>query len=231
MISNSFVLWKVAVFRAKIKNKTDDITEKRSQLRWFLMVLQLFLFPGPTHLFLFLLFVVYHFLLSHTILSIIPSYTIIDFLRFFHPILSFHPIPLLIFVDLSTLYHYFAPYYYSGLQSTYTTLRALSVKQIKDWVKVTVQFEWCFQLSASNSVNMRRIPTNLYINGKLIKFSKWLQNQFFIIVFHKRIQELYFWLNAFASRGPKSLKIQFLPLLVTLLISAECAGKKCARIF
>ena len=30
----------------------------------------------------------------------------------------------------------------------------------------------CFQLSASTSVNTRRIPENLYINGKLIKFSK-----------------------------------------------------------
>ena len=38
-------------------------------------------------------------------------------------------------------------------------------------VKVTVEFERCFQLSASNSVNTRRIPANLYINGKLIKFS------------------------------------------------------------
>ena len=39
-------------------------------------------------------------------------------------------------------------------------------------LKVTVEFERCFQLSASNSVNTRRIPANLYINRKLIKFSK-----------------------------------------------------------
>ena len=32
--------------------------------------------------------------------------------------------------------------------------------------------ERCFQFSASNSVNTRRIAANLDINGKLIKFSK-----------------------------------------------------------
>ena len=39
-------------------------------------------------------------------------------------------------------------------------------------IKVTVLFERCFQLSASNTVNTHRIPANLYINRKLIKFSK-----------------------------------------------------------
>ena len=67
--------------------------------------------------FLFLLFVDCVPFLTFPHYTIIPSDTIIDFLRFFHPILSFHPILLLIFVDLSTLYHYFALYYYSGLQS------------------------------------------------------------------------------------------------------------------
>ena len=54
---------------------------------------------------------------------------------------------------------------------------------------------------------------------------------FFIVVFHKQIQELYFRSNAFASGGPKSRKIQFLPPLVTVLISAQFAGKKRAGNF
>ena len=37
--------------------------------------------------------------------------------------------------------------------------------------------------------------------------------------------------NAFASGGPKSRKIQFPPPLVTLLISAQFAGKKLAGNF
>ena len=65
-----------------------------------------------------------------------------------------------------------------------------------------------------------RIYIYIYINGKLIKFSKHRQNQFFIGVFHKRIQKLYFRSNAFTFGGPKSRKIQFRPPLVTLLISA-----------
>ena len=100
----------------EIENKTDEIAEKRSQLHRFLMVLQLFLFPEPT-LFFFVLTICCVPFLTVPHYTIIPSYTIIDFLRFFHLILLFHTIPLLIFIDLSTLYHYFAPYYYLGLQS------------------------------------------------------------------------------------------------------------------
>ena len=68
-------------------------------------------------------------------------------------------------------------------------------------------------------VNTCRIPANLYINGKRIKF-------YFINEFHKRMQELYFRSNAFAFGGPKSRKIQFPPPLVTLIISAQFACKK-----
>ena len=35
--------------------------------------------------------------------------------------------------------------------------------------KVTVHFE-CFQFSVCNSVNTHPIPTNLYINGKLMNY-------------------------------------------------------------
>ena len=41
------------------------------------------------------------------------------------------------------------------------------------WVKVTVHLEWCFQFFICNFVNMHRLPTNLYIDGKLVKLSRW----------------------------------------------------------
>ena len=82
------------------------------------------LLPSQAY-FLSLLFVVYHFLLFHTIPL---SFTIIDFLRFFHSILLFHPILSLIFVDLSILYHYFDLYYYLGLQSTVVTEHLIIVR-------------------------------------------------------------------------------------------------------
>ena len=53
-------------------------------------------------------------------------------------------------------------------------------------------------------VNTRRIPANLYINRKLIKFSKRWRNQCFIVVFHKRIQKLYFRSKAFHTEGSNS---------------------------
>ena len=38
-------------------------------------------------------------------------------------------------------------------------------------IKVTVHLERCFQFSVCNSVNTHPLPTNLYINGKLMKLS------------------------------------------------------------
>ena len=39
--------------------------------------------------------------------------------------------------------------------------------------KVTVHLERCFQFFVCNLVNTHRLPTNLYINGKLMKLSRW----------------------------------------------------------
>ena len=38
--------------------------------------------------------------------------------------------------------------------------------------KVTVQLERCFQFFTCNFVNTHRLPTNLFINGKLMKLSR-----------------------------------------------------------
>ena len=38
--------------------------------------------------------------------------------------------------------------------------------------KVIVHLERCFQFFVCNCVNMHRLPTNLYINGKLMKLSR-----------------------------------------------------------
>ena len=83
------------------------------------------------------------------------------------------------------------------------------------WLRLPYSLSGVFQFSASNSVNTRRIPANLYINGKLIKFSKWWRNQFFIVVFHKRIQELYFRSNSqidapLEGKGGEKCKFFFL---------------------
>ena len=39
-------------------------------------------------------------------------------------------------------------------------------------IKVTVHLERCFQFFVCNFVNTHRLPTNLYINGKLMKLSR-----------------------------------------------------------
>ena len=41
----------------------------------------------------------------------------------------------------------------------------------KTGLKVTVHLERCFQFFVCNSANTHRIPTNLYINEKLMKLS------------------------------------------------------------
>ena len=39
-------------------------------------------------------------------------------------------------------------------------------------IKVTVHLERSFQFFVCNFVNTHRLPTNLYINGKLMKLSR-----------------------------------------------------------
>ena len=39
-------------------------------------------------------------------------------------------------------------------------------------LKVTVHLERCFQFFECNFVNTHRLPTNLHINGKLMKLSR-----------------------------------------------------------
>ena len=39
-------------------------------------------------------------------------------------------------------------------------------------IKVTVHLERCFQFSVCNFVNTQRLPTNLYIDEKLMKLSR-----------------------------------------------------------
>ena len=41
-----------------------------------------------------------------------------------------------------------------------------------NFLKVAVHLEQCFQFSVCNSVNTHPIPTNVYVNGKLMKLSK-----------------------------------------------------------
>ena len=88
-----------------MKSQKNEANFADSQ--WFC---SFFLFRSPHGVFVFTICCVPFLTFPHY--TIIPSYAIINFLRFFHPIL------LSVFVDLSTLYHYFALYYYLGLQST-----------------------------------------------------------------------------------------------------------------
>ena len=88
----------------EIENKTDEIAEKRSHLRWFLMVLQLFCFQSPHSFFCFyyLLSTISYFstlyyysvLYYYWLFEILPPYTIINFCTFVHPIPLFCPILL-----------------------------------------------------------------------------------------------------------------------------------------
>ena len=48
-------------------------------------------------------------------------------------------------------------------------------------LKVTVQFEWCFQLMEHISVISCHNPINLFITEKLIKFSKSLFHFYLVI--------------------------------------------------
>ena len=52
---------------------------------------------------------------------------------------------------------------------------------IQNLFKVTVQFERCFRLMGHICVISCRNPINLYINEKLIKFSKSLFNFYLVI--------------------------------------------------
>ena len=51
-------------------------------------------------------------------------------------------------------------------------------------LKVTVQFERCFQLMKHISVISCHNPTNLYITEKTVKFSKLLFN-FYLVILNK----------------------------------------------
>ena len=74
--------------------------------------------------------------------------------------------------------------------------------------KVTVKFERCFYLSIRNSFTMHWIPLNLYIPGKLIKFSteKIVQITFlfFLYQWHRALCLLQ---NFSPSRSSKSVRL------------------------
>jgi len=75
--------------------------------------------------------------LFYTLRTLIPSYTIRDFLRFFHCILLFCPVLWLNLEVLSTLYHYSPPYYYLALWSDDQTIRT---KQGKLLTNINLHF-------------------------------------------------------------------------------------------
>ena len=61
---------------------------------------------------------------------------------------------------------------YKWSKTIYTIVIFFVIKAIVCKLKVTVHLERCFKFPVCNSVNTHPIPTNLYINGKLMKLSK-----------------------------------------------------------